>query len=131
LNAAPTNRDRAAPQNHARCSGVGAAQMQLVRRARDGAEAEREGERLGANQVRLLELQPGDVVHLDHRIAGSPRMFPGSSALLAVQVVVGADGVAHSNSFFVTDEIVTYDGTISQHFLTKSSKLTISAMVSP
>jgi len=58
-------------------------------------------------------------------------MFPGSCAPLAVQVVVGADGVAHPNSSLVTDEIVTYEIILSQDILTKSSKLTIPAMVGP
>ncbi len=51
-----------------------------------------------AAEVGLLELQPGDVVNLDDRIAGAPGMLPGPSALLAVQVSVGTDGVAHPDS---------------------------------
>ena len=38
-----------------------------------------------------------------------PGCSPRRGALLAVQVVVGADGVAHPNSSLMTDEIVTYD----------------------
>ena len=92
---ADESRARTPPNDHARSAGVGAAQMQLVVGAQRGGEAERVSEGLGAGQVGLLELQPGDVVHLDHRIAGPPRVLALAGALLAVQVSVGADGVAH------------------------------------
>jgi hypothetical protein len=55
-------------------------------------------ERLGAREVGLFELQPGDVVHLDHRVAGPSRVLALTGALLAVQVIVGADQVVHSSS---------------------------------
>ena len=63
----------------------------------NGGEAERAGERLGAIQIRLLELEPGDVGDLDDRIAGPTGVLARQRALLAVQVVVGADGAAHQN----------------------------------
>ena len=61
-----------AAKDHAGSSGIGASQLQLAGRARDGVEAERLREGLGADQVWFLELQPGDVVDLDHRIRARP-----------------------------------------------------------
>ena len=80
-------------------------------------------------EVGLLELQPGDVGDLDHRIARPPGVLALAGALLAVQVIVGADDVAHPDLLILTDEIVTYDATLSQEILTKSSKLMDSATV--
>jgi hypothetical protein len=51
-----------------------------------------------------------------------------ASALLAVQLVVGADQFVHAG-LLSTDEIVTHDAMISQEFLTKSSKLTEPAIL--
>ena len=59
-------------------------------------------------------------------------MFPGcESALLAVQVFVGADGVTHPNSSLVMTKSSHTRIILSQQILTKSSKLTIPAMVGP
>ncbi len=74
--------------------------MQLVVGAKCGREAERVSECLGARKVGLLELEPGDVVHLDHRVAGPSRVLALAGALLAMQVVVGADQVVHSTPLF-------------------------------
>ena len=41
------------------------------------AESERPGERLGAGEVRLLELQPREVDHLDHGVARSTGVLSG------------------------------------------------------
>ena len=101
-------RPRSAAHDHARRAGVGAAQLQLVGGAQHGGEAERAGERLGADQVRLLELQPGQVVHLDHRVARPPGVLAAQRALLAVQVVVGVDVCRSRASPRLTDDIVTY-----------------------
>ena len=58
------------------------------------AEAERPREGLGAGQVRLLELQPGQIADLDQRVARAARVLPAQRALLAVQVLcVGVDVV--------------------------------------
>jgi hypothetical protein len=58
----------AAADQHARRTGVATAQVQLVLRAQRRGETEGVGKRLGFDQVRLLELQPEDVVDLDDRI---------------------------------------------------------------
>ena len=68
-------------------------------------------------------------VHLDHRIPRPPGVLTLAGALLAVQVVMGANRVAHAPSPSLTDEIVTYDATLSQEFLTKSSKVNLSVIV--
>ena len=121
----PTKRDRGPRRRITHgASGVGAAQLQLVGGAQNGGEAERARERLGPVQVRLLELQPGDVGTLITGLRDRPGCSPRQGALLAVQVVVSADGVAHHDLLGKSDEIVTYDVTLSQAFLTKSSKLT-------
>src|ERR1700753_2000186 len=66
----------------------------------DGGEAERPRKRLSANQIRLLELQPGNVVNLDNGVTGSPRMLTLASALITVQIGVGAGNtVAHQSAF--------------------------------
>ena len=51
----------AASHHHARGGGVGAAQLKFVGRPQQRREAEGLGECLGAPEVGLLELQPGDV----------------------------------------------------------------------
>jgi hypothetical protein len=84
-------------------TGVDAAQCDQVRAAMRSLETESPRERLGADQVRLVELQPGDVGDSDRRIAGSTGMFAGSGTLLAVQVLMqvagyrrlGADHIHH------------------------------------
>jgi hypothetical protein len=53
------------------------------------------GKRFGHPQIRLLELEPRDVGHLDDRIARPPRVLAFLGAVLAVQVVVGTDNVIH------------------------------------
>jgi hypothetical protein len=58
------------------------------------------GECFSLYQVRFLEFQPGDVVDFDHRVARPARMLAVAGALLAVQVVVSAGGVAHHCSSF-------------------------------
>jgi hypothetical protein len=78
----------AAPQHDARCARVGAAQVQFLGRPQCDLETERPGERLGAEQVRLLELQPGDVGDLDHRGARPAGVFALTWAVLAVQILM-------------------------------------------
>ena len=68
--AGPAKRDRGAvSDDHARRAGVGTAQVQLVGGVQRRAESERSGEGLGVDQVRFLELQPGQVTDFDHGIA--------------------------------------------------------------
>ena len=116
-------RPRAPAQDHARRAGVGAAQVQLVGGAQRGREAEGVREGLGADQVGLLELQPGDVAHFDHGVAGPAGVLALAGALLAVQVLWAPTVSLMPTSSDCTDEIVTYDGTLSQGILTKSSKV--------
>jgi hypothetical protein len=75
---------RAVAQQHAGRAGVGAAQVELGGGAQRGLESEGPGERLGAGQVGLLELQPGQSLNFDDRVAGPPGVFAGSCAVLAV-----------------------------------------------
>ena len=84
-------RTRATADQHARRAGVAATQVQLVVGAQRDAEPERQRERLRLLEVRLLELQPDDVVDLDHGVGGAARVLTRQSALLAVQAIVGAD----------------------------------------
>ena len=128
LNAVPTNRDavprrritQGAPASVPRSCSSSAVRSTV-------AKPKACGERLGASQVGLLELQPGDVGDLDDRIARPSGVLPGERALLAVQVVVGCRQMPLIRiSSCKVDEIVTYDDTLSQVFLTKSSKLMIS-----
>src|SRR5262249_52129153 len=91
--------------------------------------AEGVGERLGTCEVGFLEFQPRDVLHLDHRILRPPGVLTFAGTLLAVQVAMGVNDVVHAPSF-LTDEIVTCDATVSQEFLTKSSKVNLSVIVS-
>jgi len=59
-----------APDHHARRAGEGAPQPQLLLRAGGDLEAEVAGEDLRPVQIRLLELQPGQVGDLDHGVPG-------------------------------------------------------------
>ena len=88
-------RTRATADQHARRAGVAATQVQLVVGAQRDAEPERQRKRLRFLEVRLLELQPDDVVDLDHRVGRAPRVLTRQSALLAVQAIVGADQLSH------------------------------------
>ena len=58
----------AAADQHTGRAGVAAAQVQLVVGAQRRGETESVGKRLSLDQVRLLELQPEDVLDLDDRI---------------------------------------------------------------
>lgn len=86
---------RTSADEHAGGSGVGAAQLQLVPGAQRCREAEGAGEDLGPLQIRLLELQPRQVVHLEDRVAGPPGVLAPQRALLAVQTRVGIVPVDH------------------------------------
>jgi hypothetical protein len=68
-----------------RCARPPATQKQRLRGPIDGGGAEVDQEPLGARQVRLLELQPGQASHLDDRIACSTRMLPAPGPDLTVQ----------------------------------------------
>ena len=81
----------AAADQHTRRAGVAAAQVQLVLGAQRRGETKGVGKRLGLDQVRLLELQPENVVHLDDRVGRAPRVLSRECALLAVQTVVRSD----------------------------------------
>jgi hypothetical protein len=66
-----------------------------------GAKAERPRKRFSANQIRLLEHRPGNVVNLDIGVTGSPRMVSLASALITGQIGVRADNtVAHQSACF-------------------------------
>ena len=71
---------------HARCTGVAAPQVELVGGAQRRREPEGQGEALGPLQVGLLELQPGQVVDLDDGVGGPAGVLAGQGAVLAVQV---------------------------------------------
>ena len=62
---------------------------------RRGVKAERPRERLGAHQVWLFELQPGDVDDLDHRISRPVGVVARQRSLLAVQVAVSVVRLSH------------------------------------
>jgi hypothetical protein len=79
-----------ASYDDARRAGVGAAQLELVGGVAHRDEPERPGELLGPAQIRLLELEPGQVENLDHGVLRTPRVLPLQCALLAVQVAVCA-----------------------------------------
>ena len=76
---------RAAAHHQARGSRLPAAQQQRLRGAVRHGEAEIGVEPLGAVQVRLLELQPGQPGRLDQGIARPAWVLPGPRPGLAVQ----------------------------------------------
>ena len=78
----------AAADQHTRRPRVAAPQVQLVVGAQRRGETKGVGKRLGLDQVRLLELQPENVVDLDDRVGRAPRVFAWAGALLAVQSIV-------------------------------------------
>ncbi|MUL78473.1 hypothetical protein [Mycolicibacterium sp. CBMA 226] len=82
--------------------------MKLVLCAHRRGEPERVGERLGLDQVGLLELEPDDVLHLDDRIRATPRMFAATGTLFAVQVVMRADELV--GHFFLSFRYVVVGG---------------------
>jgi hypothetical protein len=102
-----------APDDHAGRPGVGSAQMKFTRVDGGGGEPEGAGESRRAGDVGLVELEPGEVCDLDHRVTRPAGVFSAQRPLLAVQLVVRADDLAHGPIPSV-DEIVTYDGWISQ-----------------
>ena len=102
-------RARSSADDHARCAGVGPAQLELVGGPAHGGEPERVREPLRSGQVGLAELQPGQIEHLDDGVPGTARVLTGQGALLAVQVVVGPVGLVMCCSSLLTDEIITYE----------------------
>jgi hypothetical protein len=72
-------------------------------------KARREG--VGFGKVGLLELEPGEVAHLDHRVLGPAGVLTGQAPLLAMQVV-GACGGWSQRLLFVSDDSVTHDDAI-------------------
>ena len=74
-----------AADQHTRRARIAATQLQLVAAARHGGEAERMRKRLGANQIRLLEFQPREIVDLDHRVRRPAAVLSFSCTLLAVR----------------------------------------------
>ncbi len=111
---AEVGRLRSAAHDHTGCAAVGSAQLQLVRGPAHGGETEGVGESLGAGQVRLLELQPGQVRDLDRRIGRPTWVLPAEPSLFAVQVVVSPVMGGHRLFLSVV--------------LTKSSLMTISSV---
>ena len=115
---------------------IGAAQLQLIGRRTHRSETERVGESAGAGQVRLLELQPGQVPNLDRRV-GRSAAAPRSAPLFAVQIAVSpvmsrrgprADGdhprAVIDCSSLPDDEITTDDCAVSQVLMRNPSVLT-------
>ena len=98
---------RPSTHDHTRRTLASPAQLDLVGTTVYHLKPEGRRKRLGARQVRLLELQPGDVDGLDHGISRPAWVFAGKRPLLTVQVAVPAAGLNHKPSQ-VTDEIVTY-----------------------
>src|SRR5271156_6852575 len=80
---------------HTRRARIAATQLQLVTAARHGGEAERMRKRFGANQIRLLEFQPREIVDLDQRVRRPAAVLSFSRTLLAVDVAVSTDRVGH------------------------------------
>jgi len=118
-------RAAAAPQDHRRGAGVHTSQLHLVRGLRGGGEPERVRELLGSLQVRLLELQPGDVLDLDHRVDGAARVLTAQRTLLAVQVAVSSvmvDNHCLGPSRY-SEDIVSYDENVCQEVLKNSSEM--------
>lgn len=74
-------------------AGEGAAQPEGVRPTGGDGEPEVTCEDLGAVQIGLLEFHPGEVSHLDHRVAGAPGVLAAQGALLTVEVLVGGRDV--------------------------------------
>ena len=72
-------------------------------------EPEGSGEGLGADQVRFLELEPGQVADLDQGVFRAAGVLSAPGALLAVQSFVGVDCVWSRSSPRLTDDIVTYE----------------------
>lgn len=110
----------AAPEEHAWRSRVGAAQMHPAGFAQRDPEAEGAGEGLGADEVRLLELQPGDVGHPDHRIRGPAWVFAATRTALGMQPLVSVGSpldIDHDRHRLCSDEIVTYERLVSQGLL--------------
>ena len=83
---------RAAAHHQARGRRPPAAQQQRLRGTVRHGEAEVGVEPLGAVQVRLLELQPGQPGHLDQGVARPARVLPGPRAGLAVQGTMRVPG---------------------------------------
>jgi len=76
---------------------------------------ERAAEHLGPRQVRLLELQPRQVVHLHDRVLGAARVLTRQGAPLAVQTRVGVPLIDHhALPRTDTDESINYEMPISQ-----------------
>ena len=122
---AQVRRPRTPAHDHTGCAAVGPAQLQLVRRPAHGGETERVGKSLGAGQVRLLELQPGQVLDLDRRVGRPAGVLPAERSLFAVQVAVSP--VMGGHRLFLSiliDEIITYDCIVSQDLMRNSSVLT-------
>ena len=93
--AAPRYLERDPADYHARCAGIGPAQLELIGGAADGGEPERVREPFRGGEVGLAELQPGQIEHLDDGVLGTSRVLTGQPALLAVQVVVGPVVTGH------------------------------------
>ena len=116
---------------------IGAAQLQLIGRRTHRGETERVGESVGAGQVRLLELQPGQVPNLDRRVGRSTAVLAAERSLFAVHIAVSpvmsrrgprADGdhprAVIDCSSRPDDEITTDDCAVSQVLMRNPSVLT-------
>ena len=113
---AQVRRPRSPAHDHTGCAAIGPAQLQLVRRPTHRAETERMRKSLRAGQVRLLELQPGQILGLDRRVGCPTRVLPAEPSLFAVQVVVSP--VMGGHRLFLSA------------LLTKSSLMTVSSVKS-
>src|SRR5439155_27247122 len=85
-----------------------AAQVQGVGRAGGRDKPERVGEPLGRVEVRLLELEPRQVLNLDHRVLRPAGAVTPLGALLAVQVRVRRLRLINQNDLLTsTDESIS------------------------
>src|SRR5436305_15171025 len=60
---------------------------------------------LGANQIRLLEFQPGEVVDLDHRIQRASGVFAAPGAVLTVQIGVRRHVIGYPPSAIIRNAV--------------------------
>jgi hypothetical protein len=74
--------------------------MKFVGSAHRRREAEGSGEQLGPLKIGFLELEPGQVVHLDDRVARPTRVLARQRTLLTVQTSVRVMPVDHVTAPF-------------------------------
>jgi hypothetical protein len=90
--------------------------VQGVSQSGDRDEAEGVGEPLRGIEVRLLELQPRQVLDLDHRVLRPPGAVTPLGALLAVQVFVRRLRIHQNDPLIETDSSIKRYPSPSQGF---------------